>query len=94
MNGILGEAMLTARSLVSAGDRARLQRVMVRASQGDPVTVAVIGGSITAGAAATQPEKRYGNYVVKGPMGKARVIVDSKEVRELNAWFDQTGRTQ
>lgn len=30
------------------------------------------------------------HYVVKGPMGKTRVIVDGKEVRELNAWFDQT----
>ena len=59
------ETNLTARSLVSAGDRTRLQRVMVRASQGDPITVAVIGGSITAGAAATQPEKRYGNWVAQ-----------------------------
>ena len=30
------------------------------------------------------------HYVVKGPMGKARVLVDGKPVRELNAWFDQT----
>ena len=30
------------------------------------------------------------HYVVKGPMGKARVSVDGKEVRELNGWFDQT----
>ena len=30
------------------------------------------------------------HYVVKGPMGTARVSVDGKKVRELNGWFDQT----
>lgn len=29
------------------------------------------------------------HYVVKGPMGKARVSLDGREVRELNGWFDQ-----
>ncbi|HEY3281988.1 MAG TPA: SGNH/GDSL hydrolase family protein, partial [Armatimonadota bacterium] len=31
--------------------------------RGDPITVAVIGGSITQGASATAPEKRYGDRV-------------------------------
>ncbi len=30
------------------------------------------------------------HYVVKGPMGKARVSVDGGPPKELNGWFDQT----
>ena len=81
------EAMLTARSLVSAGARARLQRIMVRASQDDPVTVAVIGGSITAGAAATQPEKRYGNLVAQW----WRLKFPRAKIRFVNAGIGATG---
>jgi lysophospholipase L1-like esterase len=58
-------AVLVARSLVSAGDPARLERAMARAREGGPVTVAVIGGSITAGASATKPENRYGDLVAR-----------------------------
>jgi lysophospholipase L1-like esterase len=54
-----------ARSLVSLGDLARLQRVMIRARTARRVVIAVIGGSITAGAAATSEEKRWGNRVAK-----------------------------
>lgn len=50
-------------SLVSTGDLSRVWRVMAKAQRGDAITVAVIGGSITAGAKATKPEKRYGNRV-------------------------------
>lgn len=59
----LDTAAWRARSVVSLGETARLQRVMVRAQEGHAVTVAVIGGSITQGAKATRPEKRYGNLV-------------------------------
>ena len=55
--------VLCARSLVSAGGPARLQRALLKARRGETVTVGVIGGSITQGAAASQPEKRYGNLV-------------------------------
>ncbi len=57
------EAAMAERSLVSAGDSARLWRAMDRARRGQPVTVAVIGGSITQGAKATRPELRYGDLV-------------------------------
>ena len=57
------EAALRTRSVVSGGDTARIQQAMDRARQGGPVTVAVIGGSITQGAKATRPENRYGNLV-------------------------------
>ena len=57
------DAALCAQSLVSPGDTARLQRVLAKARRGESVTVAVIGGSITQGASATKPERRYGNLV-------------------------------
>jgi len=50
-------------SLVSTGDLSRVWQAMSKAQRGEKVTVAVIGGSITQGAKATQPELRYGNLV-------------------------------
>ena len=52
---------LAFRSLVTTGQVARLERALAKARRGETVTIGVIGGSITQGAAATQPEKRYGN---------------------------------
>lgn len=52
-----------ARSVVSQGDTARLQRALDKARRGEPVTVAVIGGSITAGAKASSREKNYGSLL-------------------------------
>jgi lysophospholipase L1-like esterase len=57
------EAALFARSIVSAGDTARLHRAFAKARRAEPVTVAVIGGSITQGARASKPERCYGNLV-------------------------------
>lgn len=54
---------VVARSVVSKGDTSRIQRVLAKARGGGPVTVAVIGGSITAGASATSREKNYGGLV-------------------------------
>jgi len=54
---------LLARSLVSAGNSARLHRAFAKARRGEPVTVAVMGGSITQGSRASNPEHRYGNLV-------------------------------
>lgn len=59
----IDEAGAFKRSLVDPGDSARLQRVMLKAQAGEPVTVAVIGGSITAGAKASQPELKYGALI-------------------------------
>jgi len=51
---------LRQRSLVSAGDPARLQAVLAKARRGEPLCVAAIGGSITAGGAHTKdPKRRY-----------------------------------
>ena len=54
---------LASRSMLSEGDTVRLQRVMAKARRGGTVTIGVIGGSITQGAAASKPENRYGNRV-------------------------------
>lgn len=60
----VAQAML-ARSVVSSTDFSRLQHVFDRARRGDKVTVAVIGGSITAGANASKPENRYAERVAQ-----------------------------
>lgn len=50
---------MRARSVVTNTDFARLQAVFAKARRGEIVTIASIGGSITAGASASTPEKRY-----------------------------------
>jgi len=48
------------RALVSPGDPARLYSVLAKARRGEPICVAAIGGSITAGGKNTKdPERRY-----------------------------------
>jgi lysophospholipase L1-like esterase len=48
------------RALVSPGDPARLYSVLAKARRGEPLCVAAIGGSITAGGKNTKdPERRY-----------------------------------
>ena len=56
---------LFSRAVVDAGDSARLKRVFEKAQRGEKITVGVIGGSITAGAAASKPENRWGNLIAK-----------------------------
>ena len=53
------------RSLLSQGNAARIQHAMAKARRGEPVTIAVIGGSITQGAKASKPQNRYGNLVAQ-----------------------------
>jgi lysophospholipase L1-like esterase len=54
------------RGLVSQGDTTRLKAVFEKARRGEPVTVAAVGGSITAGGRQTQdPENRYIQQVAK-----------------------------
>lgn len=55
--------LLNTRSLVTLGDTARLQRALAKARRGETVEVAVIGGSITAGAKATKWERNYGSLL-------------------------------
>ncbi len=57
------EQRITAHSVVNAGNPARIQKVLAKAKKGEKVTVAVIGGSITAGASATKPELRYADRI-------------------------------
>lgn len=61
----LVDANLTARTVVSTGDLARLQHVLAKARRGEAVTIGVIGGSITQGASASDAEHRYGNLVAR-----------------------------
>jgi lysophospholipase L1-like esterase len=51
------------RGIVSMGDAARLHTVIAKAETGEPVTIGVIGGSITQGAGASGEPTRYGNRV-------------------------------
>ncbi len=52
-------------SLVSRGDRTRLANVLRKAQKGEPVTVALIGGSITQGVGASEKEKSYAGLLRK-----------------------------
>ncbi|MGV3757553.1 MAG: SGNH/GDSL hydrolase family protein [Verrucomicrobiota bacterium] len=76
-----------ARSLVSAGDTARLQRVLTTAREGKPIVVGVIGGSITQGAKATKAELRYGNLVAQW----WRTNFPNCKVEFVNAGIGATG---
>jgi len=76
-----------ARSLVSAGDTARLQRVLAKAREGKPIVVGVIGGSITQGAKASKPELKYGNQVAQW----WRTNFPNTKVEFVNAGIGATG---
>jgi len=54
------------RGLVSTGDPARIQAVLAKARRGEPICVAAIGGSITAGGEHTKdPMRRYVQQLAK-----------------------------
>ncbi len=53
------------KSLVSEGNRARLAAVMRRAMNGEPITIGVIGGSITQGMSATGTANNYASRVAE-----------------------------
>ena len=57
-------AELLPRAIVSEGDLTRLQRVLAKARRGKKITVGIIGGSITAGASASTPEKHYSGVLL------------------------------
>ena len=50
---------VVARSQLSTGNLGRLASVVAKADRGEPITLGVIGGSITVGAFATAPENSY-----------------------------------
>ena len=59
------ESLRVEHSLVSMGDTTRLKQVFAKARRGEAIVVGTIGGSITAGASATQAEKRWANLVAQ-----------------------------
>ena len=76
-----------ARSLVNAGNAERLQAVFAKARRREPIVVAAIGGSITAGGTATkQAENRYVNQVAAWFQDRFPGI----EVRAVNAGIGAT----
>ncbi|MBT7161623.1 MAG: SGNH/GDSL hydrolase family protein [Victivallales bacterium] len=80
-------AQLAHRSLVDAGSPIRIQRAMARARRGEPVTVGVIGGSITQGARASRAELRWGEQV--GAWWRERF--PKSKVSFVNAGIGATG---
>lgn len=80
-------AALSRSALVATGDTARIQRVLARARRGEPMTMAVIGGSITAGAMASAPTNSYGNRVADW----WRQAFPKAEIKFVNAGIGATG---
>ena len=53
------------RAVLSSGDETRLYHVFEKAKRGEPVTIGVIGGSITEGAMASSADCKWANRVEK-----------------------------
>ncbi|MFA6244564.1 MAG: SGNH/GDSL hydrolase family protein, partial [Candidatus Hydrogenedentales bacterium] len=81
------DADITARSVVSMGNKARLQRVFAKAQRGEKVTVGVLGGSITQGALASSEDNRYGNRIAQW----WRDTFPNAEIAFVNAGIGATG---
>ncbi len=75
------------RSVVDAGDFSRLRIALCKASRGEAITVASIGGSITAGASATSEENRWANRAAAWWREK----YPHTEMRFINAGIGATG---
>ncbi|MCC7490834.1 MAG: hypothetical protein IT204_00725 [Fimbriimonadaceae bacterium] len=73
--------------LLSAGDPARLDRVLAQARRGEPISLVSIGGSITQGAKASRPELRYPDQVAAW----LRQTFPQATVRFHNAGIGATG---
>jgi lysophospholipase L1-like esterase len=85
--GAADETTWLNRGLVSAGSATRVQHFLAKARRGEPVTVSVIGGSITAGAKASRGELCYGALVAKW-VGAA---FPQSKVTFVNAGIGATG---
>ncbi len=77
---------LVARSLVSMGEPSRLQHLLAKARRGEPLVIAVIGGSITQGASATTAENRYGNLVARCESPAATIT--EALLNLFDCWYD------
>ena len=80
-------AALSRPALLATGDTARIQQVFARARRGEALTVAVIGGSITAGAMASAPTNSYGSRVAAW----WRQAFPKAEIKFVNAGIGATG---
>jgi lysophospholipase L1-like esterase len=76
-----------ARSQLATGDPWRLRRAFAKARRGEPLTLGVIGGSITCGAMASSPERGY----VASVLAWWRARFPQSETRLVNAGLGGTG---
>ncbi len=81
------ERAIITRSQVSAGDTARVQQVLAKGRRGEPVTLGVIGGSITQGASASAPENTYGSRIHQW----WQALFPNSEATFVNAGIGATG---
>jgi hypothetical protein len=79
------------RSLVSEGDASRLRAVFEKARRGEALTIAAIGGSITAGGQQTQdPANRYVQQVAKwfeGHFPNAKISFVNAGIGGTNSFY-------
>jgi lysophospholipase L1-like esterase len=80
-------AALSRPALLATGDTARIQEVFARARSSEPLTIAVIGGSITGGAVASAPTNSYGSRVTAW----WRQAFPKAEIKFVNAGIGATG---
>jgi hypothetical protein len=78
---------IIARSQLSVGDFARLSNVFARARRGEPITLGVIGGSITVGAFATTAQNSYSGHL----LAWWREHFPRCDIRLINAGLGGTG---
>jgi len=78
---------IIARSQLSTGDLTRLSNVFARARRGEPITIGVIGGSITVGAFATNPLNSYSGRL----LAWWREQFPRCDIRLINAGLGGTG---
>jgi GDSL-like Lipase/Acylhydrolase family len=78
---------IVGRSQLSTGDLARLSNVFAKARRGEPVTLGVIGGSITVGAFATAAQNTYSGRL----LAWWRERFPRCDVRLVNAGLGGTG---
>jgi lysophospholipase L1-like esterase len=76
-----------ARSQLAVGDPWRLRRAFAKARRGEPLTLGVIGGSITCGAIASSPDRGY----VASVLAWWRASFPQSEMRLVNAGLSGTG---
>jgi hypothetical protein len=78
---------IIARSQLSTGDLARFSNVLAKARRGEPITIGVIGGSITVGAFATTAQNSYSGRL----LAWWREQFPRCDIRLINAGLGGTG---